>query len=140
VPEVTFSSHDQGDGVDLHRVLAALVKDVGDLKVSLEIPSEMRLDCPDRAQALVRCVQESVTNTRKHARARALTIKIAVERGLVVVHAHDDGQFTGEVRAGNGLLGMSERFREIGGGVKAGSHPEGGFAVDAWLPLRGAGA
>jgi signal transduction histidine kinase len=32
---------------------------------------------------------------------------------------------------------MRERFEEIGGRVTAGARPEGGFAVDARLPLAG---
>jgi signal transduction histidine kinase len=125
------------DGVQVRRVLQMLVRDVSDLEVKLEMPRDLCIECAERAQALVRCVQEIVTNTRKHACARKLFIKIALENGEIVVHAHDDGRGAGEVRAGHGLRGMRERFEEIGGCVTAGARPEGGFAVDARLPLAG---
>jgi signal transduction histidine kinase len=123
------------DGVNVRRVLETLVRDIGDLHVDLEMPRDLRIDCAERAQTLVRCVQEIVTNTRKHARAKTLAIKIAVENGAIHVHAHDDGRGACEVHDGHGLRGMRERFEEIGGRVTAGARPEGGFAVDARLPL-----
>jgi signal transduction histidine kinase len=123
------------DGVNVRRVLETLVRDVGDLDVDLEMPRDLSIECAERAQALVRCVQEIVTNTRKHACAKKLMIKIALEDGAILVHAHDDGRGVGEVQAGHGLRGMRERFEEVGGRVTAGARPEGGFAVDARLPL-----
>jgi signal transduction histidine kinase len=125
------------DGVNVRRVLETLVRDVSDLEVDLEMPRDLSIECAERAQTLVRCVQEIVTNTRKHARAKRLSITISIVEGAIHVHAHDDGRGAGEVRAGNGLRGMRERFEEIGGRVTAGARPEGGFAVDARLPLAG---
>ena len=39
--------------------------------------------------------------------------------------------------AGNGIAGMTERARALGGTLRAGPDPGGGFRVRAWLPLDG---
>ena len=126
------------EGVDVAYVLAPLVEDAGPLKVQLDVPSDLRIECPDRADALVRCVQEIVTNARKHACcATRVMIRIQRDGSALAVHAEDDGRpsVSGEVREGFGLLGMKERFEKIGGFIRARARKDGGFAIDASLPL-----
>jgi signal transduction histidine kinase len=36
---------------------------------------------------------------------------------------------------GNGIPGMTERAKALGGTLRAGPRPDGGFRVRAWLPL-----
>ena len=38
---------------------------------------------------------------------------------------------------GYGLVGMRERVALLHGRLSAGRHPEGGWRVEAWLPLEG---
>jgi signal transduction histidine kinase len=85
-----------------------------------------------------RIVQEALTNTLKHAgHARA---RVRVSRGpdAVVIEVVDDGG--GALAAapsdgGHGLVGMRERVALFGGDLRAEPRPEGGFAVQARLPL-----
>lgn len=124
------------EGVDVAAVLAPLVEDAGPLRVELDIPKALRVDCPDRADALVRCVQEIVTNARKHASsATRVAIRIQKDGSCLAVHAEDDGEPAGEIREGFGLRGMKERFEKIGGWVRTTARPNGGFAVEGSLPL-----
>ncbi len=124
------------EGVDVACVLAPLVEDAGDLKVELDVPTDLRIECPERADALVRCVQEIVTNARKHACcATRVAIRIHKDGSALAVHAEDDGRPSGEIREGFGLRGMKERFEKIGGWIRASARPGGGFAIDASLPL-----
>ncbi|MCW2707180.1 MAG: two-component sensor histidine kinase, partial [Frankiales bacterium] len=53
----------------------------------------------------------------------------------VTVQVTDDGRGGGSVPAGNGLTGMRERAVALGGSLAAGPRPEGGFRVEAVLPL-----
>jgi signal transduction histidine kinase len=140
VREVVGSLREADGGVDMSRALAMLVERVTDVEVHLDVPADLRVDCTERAQALVRCVQEIVTNTLKHARARHLWLHVTRRGNAIEVEARDDGRGACEFEPGFGLRGMRERLEEIGGRVSAASAPEGGFRVTAMLPLAEASA
>jgi signal transduction histidine kinase len=90
------------------------------------------------ALAAYRIVQESLTNTRKHAGPQAtaqVTLRY-LEDGLVL-KITDDGPGTAAPSdgAGHGMTGMAERVALYGGWVHAGPRPAGGYQVTARLPL-----
>jgi signal transduction histidine kinase len=83
-----------------------------------------------------RIVQEALTNTLKHARASHVSVRVRYERDSVEVRVADDGVGAPVVRGeGRGLVGMRERVALFGGELKAGTQPEGGFAVEARMPV-----
>jgi signal transduction histidine kinase len=93
---------------------------------------------PDGAELTAyRVVQESLTNTRKHAgliAAAAVTLRYQAD-GLVV-QVSDDGRggpAAGD-GTGHGLAGMRERVEIYGGTVTAGPLPHGGYRVTAQIP------
>jgi signal transduction histidine kinase len=98
-------------------------------------------ELPDGAElAAYRVVQESLTNTRKHAGlAASAAVTLRYEPDGLTVEVTDDGMATtsGEP-AGHGLAGMRERIEMYGGTVQAGPLPGGGFRVLARLPCDGA--
>jgi signal transduction histidine kinase len=90
-----------------------------------------------------RIVQEALTNAVKHAgpgRARVL-VRYGEDdlRLRVVDEGRAGGPATAGGRAGVGLVGMRERVHLFGGELHAGPGPDGGFTVDARLPIRGQG-
>lgn len=100
--------------------------------------------------AAYRIVQESLTNTLKHA-GRGATASVRLHRtgDLVEVLVSDDGagrlpQLIPAGRAaprlavpgGNGLIGMRERAHVYGGTLEVGPAPGGGWQVRAALPVR----
>ena len=93
---------------------------------------------PEGAElAAYRVVQESLTNTRKHAglaAAAAVTLRYA-DDGLVV-QVSDDGRGAGVAAdgTGHGLAGMRERVEMYGGTMTAGPLPQGGYEVTARIP------
>ncbi|MFF7590452.1 sensor histidine kinase [Kitasatospora purpeofusca] len=91
--------------------------------------------------ALYRLAQESLTNAARHARsATRVAIDVRREGDAVRLCVSDDGQ-TGPGPAsepGFGLLGMAERAQLLGGSLSAGPGPEGGWVVEAVLPVEGA--
>jgi len=50
--------------------------------------------------------------------------------------ARDDGVGADKVAVGNGLLGMAERLKQLGGKLEIESEPGTGFALHAWLPTE----
>ncbi|MFE0625620.1 sensor histidine kinase [Streptomyces sp. NPDC058864] len=89
-------------------------------------------------RAAYRIVQEALTNVTRHAgpEPRA-TVRIEYGDRELVVQVDDDGTAApgdGTV-PGVGLTGMRERVTALGGRLRAGPRPEGGFSVRAELPL-----
>jgi signal transduction histidine kinase len=116
--------------------LRALVVEVPGLAVHLDVPDSLVIEEPCRAECVVRCVQEIVTNARRHARAENLWVRLRDEGDHISVEAHDDGQGAEAVRDGHGLRGMRSRLEEMGGWLEVRTAPERAFAISARLPLR----
>lgn len=102
--------------------------------VHLDVAPGLAVNEPERATALVRCVQEVITNAVRHADADNLWIEVGPEPGGTRVRAWDDGRGTAGLRPGNGLDGMRERFEQLGGRVAFSSQPGRGFHVEGLLP------
>ncbi|MBX7551721.1 sensor histidine kinase [Streptomyces sp. tea 10] len=91
--------------------------------------------------AAYRIVQEALTNTVRHAAgADEVSVRVKAEGECVKVTVVDNGRTRqggpATVGAGRGLVGMKERARLVGGSLRAGPLPEGGFEVTAQLPVR----
>ena len=89
--------------------------------------------------AAYRIVQESLTNSLRHAGPASAAVTVAYEDGRVVIEVVDDGRGAGERTrgAGHGIAGMRERAAAVGGDIEIGPRPDGGFRVRACLPATG---
>jgi signal transduction histidine kinase len=112
------------------------------LPVSLSIEGAPRAVPQGEALAAYRVVQESLTNTRKHAGPGA-TARVRLRYGEehLVISVTDDGRGASATRndglagPGHGLAGMRERVELYGGSVRSGPRAGGGYEVVARLPL-----
>jgi signal transduction histidine kinase len=97
-----------------------------------ELPGEAEL-------VLYRAAQEGLTNAAKHSDARRITVTLFFEREGVGFSVVDDGSGAeeGAPERGFGLTSLKERVEALGGGFRAGTRPEGGFALEVRLPLVG---
>jgi signal transduction histidine kinase len=129
------SSLRESSRLNLAESIRALAIQPLDAKVHLDLPETLIVENADRAETLLRAVQEVLTNTARHARARNLWIQLESTNGGIMLHTRDDGRGTSAVSLGNGLTGMRERFEEHGGRVNVHSGAGGGFEVRAFLPL-----
>ncbi|MFG2998159.1 sensor histidine kinase [Streptomyces sp. NPDC048340] len=88
--------------------------------------------------AAYRIVQEALTNAYKHAPGAPITVELRYEDDSLVVEIANGpaaGPGTGEVvSGGQGLTGLRERARLVGGMVHAGPAEGGGFRVAGVLP------
>jgi signal transduction histidine kinase len=121
--------------VDVAEAIRALVIEQTGTLVHLDLPVTLGVDDPGRADALIRCVQEILTNTARHAAARNLWIRLEVRPDGVVIDAHDDGRGAASIDCGHGLTGMRERFEEHAGHVDYSGAPGSGFRVHGFLPM-----
>ncbi|MGC9478370.1 sensor histidine kinase [Streptomyces sp. WG4] len=89
-----------------------------------------------------RIIQEALTNVRKHAPGARTVVEVDYGADRVLrLHIRDDGPAPGArpepgtgTGTGHGLTGMRERAALVGGGLRAGAGPDGGFLVEAELP------
>lgn len=84
-----------------------------------------------------RIVQESLTNVARHAAAATASVRIDCRPDALNIRIDDDGTATTDTVPvpGVGLLGMRERVTALGGRLRAEPRGEGGFTVQAELPM-----
>jgi signal transduction histidine kinase len=124
-------------GLDALPALAAQVTAAG-LPVGLvcdpglEVPAGVEL-------AAYRIVQEALTNTLRHAGAATATVTVRRLGSDLQVQITDDGRGTTQPRRdpGRGLAGMRERVAVYGGTLTTGGGTDGGYRVEARIPLDG---
>ena len=126
----------QDDMVNLADALNTLIMGVPKPKIHLDLPSDEVMTEPERALVLLRCVQEMITNSVRHAQASNLWIRLSMTRDGLAMSARDDGIGADKVAVGNGLSGMAERLKQLGGKLEIESEPGTGFALHAWLPTE----
>ncbi len=120
---------------DLGVAMNGLFGTVPGLAIHLSVDPSIAAGDPVRDDALIRCSQEIVTNAIRHADADNVWITISQATDAILVLGRDDGHgpHSGhDVTAGNGLLGMRERFEQLGGTVSFCA--AAGFTVEAKLP------
>jgi signal transduction histidine kinase len=118
--------------------LSGLVEQVrtAGLRVSLnEFGDPVEVPGPVAA-AVYRVVQESLTNTVRHASGATRTVvTLRYSPSRVVVDVRDDGTVAGtSVVDGHGIAGMRERVAALGGALTAGPD-KSGFVVRASIPV-----
>ena len=121
--------------VDLACEVRALAKVPSRLAIHLQMPDALEIRDRDRAQALLRCVQEIMTNASRHADARNLWIRLDSHADGIRLHVRDDGCGVRQVSPGHGLTGMRERFAALAGSVEFESAVDAGFEVRGFMPV-----
>ena len=95
---------------------------------------------PDRATAVFRIFQETLTNIVRHARATQVNIFLKEEDGTLVLEVQDNGRgLTGREISGSkslGLLGMRERATMLDGEVNIIGRQGTGTTVGVRIPIR----
>ncbi len=113
-------------------------------EVEIELAVEDGISMPAHHEvALYRIAQEAVTNIRKHADARRVSLTLREEPGFVLLIVRDDGRGFAEESAhasgpatSFGLTGMSERASLIGGHLTVKSAPGEGTSLELRIPKQ----
>lgn len=113
------------------------------LRVEYEGPQEesgARIP-PGIELAAYRIVQEAITNVCRHTDATLAVVHVERGPSCLNIEVLDNGSSASDAGAavaapqGFGLIGMRERVDLYGGTLTAGFRPEGGFRVNASIPL-----
>jgi signal transduction histidine kinase len=119
--------------------LPALARADATPTVEVRVDGSLTKLAPPVDAALYRLAQESLTNSVRHARgATRVGIDVRREGDAVRLRVRDDGltEPGPAPEPGFGLLGMAERAQLLGGSLSAGPGPEGGWVVEAVLPVE----
>ncbi|WP_020060747.1 sensor histidine kinase [Bacillus sp. 123MFChir2] len=85
---------------------------------------------------ILRIMQESLTNAKRHGKANTCEMKLSCLDGKVHIFISDDGAGVNEVHPGFGLINMKERVEERGGMIRFESEKDKGFQLNVEFPLR----
>jgi signal transduction histidine kinase len=118
-------------------IMAAAMTDAG-VPVEVQVRGDPRPLATLTDWSAYRVVQEALTNVLKHARATRVSVTVAYEPGALSVEVVDDGRGvqSGGDAPGRGVLGMHERVTALGGTLRTGGMPDGGYFVDARFPTE----
>jgi signal transduction histidine kinase len=88
--------------------------------------------------AFFRIFQEALTNIVRHAVATEVNVTLTRKSGELILRIRDNGRGISEEEVQNtksfGMLGMRERARLLGGGVRVRGRPGQGTVVSVHIP------
>jgi signal transduction histidine kinase len=134
--------------------LAAAARRAG-AAVTLQMPGHGEKLPASVGLTAYRIVQESLSNAARHAPGARISVTVEEAPPYVRINVTNEPPATGQPDAdgtwqsreprqpaengqhGHGLVGMRERVALLGGQLRAGPEPGGGFAVRALLPMDG---
>lgn len=86
---------------------------------------------------LYKTVREGITNGFRHGGASLFKITIASREDQIILNMTNNGIADSEIIRSNGLKGIENRFRDLGGTVHFLSSKESGFTIKGELPVNG---
>jgi signal transduction histidine kinase len=117
----------------LPAAIRQLCDGVSALNIQLKLANDLPPANPGTSHALFRIVQESLTNTLRHANgARTFSVKLGRSpAGGFQLKIYDDG-VAAEFKPGSGIKGMQDRVRELHGSIEF--ETARGFCIDVTIP------
>jgi PAS domain S-box-containing protein len=104
----------------------------------LDLPEDDIVIDRERATALFRILQETLTNVARHSSATRVNIRLAEEERSLVLEVNDNGKGISkeELSSGRslGILGMRERALMLGGGIAISGAPDEGTTIEVRIP------
>jgi signal transduction histidine kinase len=104
----------------------------------LDLPQDDVVIHEERATALFRIFQETLTNVARHANASEVNVRLADEDDNLTLEVHDNGKGVSEEQlsasSSLGILGMRERALLLGGEFNIASALGAGTTVRVRIP------
>ena len=107
-------------------------------RVQVRLPDSDPTIDRERATALFRIFQETLTNIARHAEATQVDVRLSKENGNLVLKVRDNGKGISQeqlsAEASLGILGMRERVLLLGGTLAISGIPGSGTTVRVLIP------
>jgi signal transduction histidine kinase len=124
------------DCIDLQAALMALDPGIPAIAVTFEIEPDAIVPNIGKAEALLRCAQEGITNALRHGGATEIRVALRKSAHELALTVQDNG--AGFAKAdrplGNGLCGLQERLQQFSGTVTLERLVSRGCVLRATLP------
>lgn len=126
----------QEDRIDLRAALLALDPAVASVSVQFNLEPEAVISDIGKAEALLRCAQEGVTNALRHGGATQVLVTLSRQEEQLVLSVEDNGSGCPSPTPpmGNGLRGLRERLEEFQGVLSLNRRAPHGCVLRAALP------
>ena len=105
-------------------------------KVDFKVIGEEYVLHHSMRMALLRCLQESLTNAKRHGNATEISIQLSFVENEVELVIVDNGKGSEKVEYGFGLTSMQERLTALNGAFKMISAKSLGTTVTCHIPYR----
>lgn len=115
----------------IHDAIDKLRERFPDVCIHLDTDEEVAIN---QIAAILRCVQEAVTNAVRHGKAENIWIRTKMEDSEITLTVRDDGTGGINYQSGNGLLGIGERLSSIGGRLDIQPSIKEGWIVEMRFP------
>jgi signal transduction histidine kinase len=123
----------ESDGIDLHQALRALDPGLPSPKVIFDLDPAVRVPDIRQAEAMLRCAQEGLTNALRHSGADEVRVVLTDSAEGLTLSVDDDGVGS-PAEPGNGLMGLQERLKQLGGQLRVAARAPRGLSLTAILP------
>ena len=120
--------------LDIATALRALAAPLPRPQLELHVDRSLRIDDSELAHTVLRCVQEAMTNSARHTKARIFSVHLSQDPDGLQLRMEDDGRCNAPVQPGNGLTGMRERIAEHGGSLDLQQGPAGNLQLLVRVP------
>ncbi|MBI2200411.1 MAG: sensor histidine kinase [Armatimonadetes bacterium] len=118
------------------RTQIAAIADRWPFALDVDVPPTLPRLSPKAEHAVLRVIQESLTNVAKHAQASRVAITISTQDGQLRCAIADNGTgFDPASANGAGLTGLRERVQSANGTLEVSSEPGRGAMVVATFPV-----
>jgi len=133
---MVVSAFRQEDTIDLRTALLALNPAVATVSVKFNVEPGAVVSDIAKAEALLRCAQEGLTNALRHGGATEILVTLSCNDEELVLSVEDNGvgYSSPPPPAGNGLRGLRERLEEFQGVVSLERRTPRGCVLRAVLP------
>lgn len=107
--------------IDLQTSIQDMLVNLPNLNVEMTLEPHLKIDDIQVADAIIKSIQETITNTIKHAKGDTININISSanqdnnQSSQLNIEISSNGKLPENVVIGNGLTGIKERFLALGG-------------------------
>ena len=123
--------------MDLDKALIQMIDEMRcatNAEILYQCKTELNCFNEEEENTIYRIIQEAITNSIRHGKAKQIQIDIDRKYNMLEVCIRDNGIGCINIQEGFGLYHMEERLKRLQGSLKY--HGEKGFVVEAQVPIR----